>query len=586
MFAQTEENFLKSNVPFLIENYLYSNRENLRWIKYFISNKIYSQEQLEIENFEFVETNDKYYVYQRSKTVKVGFEYFFNGYLSIDERPLIYHLLSLIPGALYETDLSKCDIIYHSHFNGNQFQNFLPNKKYIFFSGEKYPFPSEKYHLSLSYKPDCKNSVCYPFFFTVLHTYQPRYDSVFYLRDSNEIPKEFCAFVVSNPNCQIRNTFFQYVSQNYKQVKSYGRCFNNVGSILEFPYNDPRQLELLGKHKFVICFENTKLDDYYITEKILIAKASGAIPIYWGSKKCLELFNPNSFLYLEDETPESFKKLLNKIILLDKFPDLYLKIRNTPLMNDIIKNQFDKNNLQMKINRILFPSMIQSHPYLKDCPPFFYINMDRSSDRKKRMENLFKDYGITYTRVQAIDGNIIQHTEPRLSPFEEATTLSHLKAVQQFYDSGLESAVICEDDLSLEWIDLWKKPLTQIIQEAPRDCEILQLAYTLYPHNFHHIKQDYNPFLLVTFNGAMAYWITRNAAKKILKDHTYQSPRLNQYHKVRPVSDVLIFDLAKTYTYKYCLFTYPDDNKSTIHDEHLIIHINSKICARKVYDLI
>jgi GR25 family glycosyltransferase involved in LPS biosynthesis len=588
MFQITSEEietiFFQSNIPFSFDVYICNDIKNINIIQSFVQSKIYSKTQLNFEHFQFRTMKENYYVYERILQKRVGFEYFWGGYLSIDERGFVFHLLSLIPDSLYETDLEKCDIIYHSHF-GNKFQKFIPNKKYIFFSGEKYPFPSEKYNLSLSFKPDSNNSVCYPFFFTVLHTYQPRYDSIFYSNNSNEIPIEFCAFVVSNSNCQIRNTFFQYLSQNYKQVKSYGKCLNNVGRILDFPYNDPKQMELLSKHKFVICFENTKLDEYYITEKILIAKAAGCVPIYWGSKKCLELFNPNSFLYLEDETLESFKKLLNKIILLDEYPDLYLKIRNTPLINDTIKRKFDKSNLQKKINKILFP--VKSHPFLENCPSFFYINMDRSKDRKKRMENLFHEYGITnYNRVEAVDGNAIDHLEPRLSKYEEATTLSHLKAVQDFYESGLDSAIICEDDLSLEWIDLWKKSLNEIIQQAPIDFEILQLAYTLYPHNFHHIKQDYNPFLLVTFNGAMAYYITRKGAEKILKEHTYQNPRLNKYTKIRPVSDVLIFDLAKTYTYKYCLFTYPDDNRSTIHQEHLIIHINSKICARKIFDIL
>jgi hypothetical protein len=129
---------------------------------------------------------------------------------------------------------------------------------------------------------------------------------------------------------------------------------NNVGYVLDFPYNDERQIELLKKHKFVICFENTKLDEYYITEKILIAKSAGTIPIYWGSNKCLELFNHNSFLYLEDETEESLKKILNKIILLDNNPELYLKVRNEPLIKEEIKPIFDKKNLESKIHKILF----------------------------------------------------------------------------------------------------------------------------------------------------------------------------------------------------------------------------------------
>lgn len=577
--------FLNASTPFIFDEYKCSNKLGLEMIQPFILKKIYCKERIDDHSiFTEIKTNESgYFVYERIKSVKVGFEYFWNEYLTVSERPFIFHLLSLIPGSIYEKNITNAEIVFHSHF-GNSFQNYDPSKKYIFFSGEKYNFPIEPYTLSLSYKPDSENSVCYPFFFTVMHTYQPRYNSIFESQKNSIVPNEFCAFIVSNPNCQIRNLFFQFVSQSYKQVKSYGKFMNNVGSVLDFPYNDERQIQILKKHKFVICFENTKLDDYYITEKILIAKAAGCVPIYWGSKRCLELFHPNSFLYLDDESKEGFSKLLKKIILLDQSNDLYLLYRNTPLINNENRMRFEKISLQNKIQSILFP-IKKTHPYLIDCPKFFYINLDRSSDRKVKMEQMFDSYGISsYERVEAVDGNQIVHLEPRLSVYEEATTISHLKAVEQFYHSNLESAIICEDDLSLEWIDLWKKSLRQIIQDAPSDCEILQLAYTLYPHNFHHISQEYNPFLLVTFNGAMAYYITRKAAEKILMQHTWHNPQLHLYQKIRPVSDVLIYDLAKTYTYKYCLFTYPDDNKSTIHDNHLIIHINSKICARNIFN--
>ena len=47
----------------------------------------------------------------------------------------------------------------------------------------------------------------------------------------------------------------------------------------------------LGKHiKLSIPMENQK-GDGYITEKILNAFTSGAIPIYWGSSNINQFFN-------------------------------------------------------------------------------------------------------------------------------------------------------------------------------------------------------------------------------------------------------------------------------------------------------
>ena len=141
--------------------------------------------------------------------------------------------------------------------------------------------------------------------------------------NNSTIPSEFCAFIVGNPSCQIRNHFFQYLSQKYKKVNSYGKVLNNMGFIPDFPYNDERQLQLLSKHKFVICFENTKTEDYYITEKLLIAKAAGCVPIYWGTSKCFELFDKNAFLYLDGDNIESMDKLVSKIKMIDSNDKLF-----------------------------------------------------------------------------------------------------------------------------------------------------------------------------------------------------------------------------------------------------------------------
>jgi hypothetical protein len=337
--------------PYVIDNYFCETDKDIEKIKVFVKDKIYSKQELDLNDFHLQDKSNEYFTYKRNKTIRVGFEYFWNEYLEDNERKLIYHLLSLIDGSIYENNLNQCDIIYHSYF-GNPFQNYFPNKKYIFFSGEKYPFPIEKYKTSLSFYPDSSLTVCYPFFFTMIHAYQPYYDSIFVKNQTTFIPKEFCAFIVSNPNCQIRNNFFQSLSQ-YKKVSSYGKVMNNVGYLLDYPYNDKRQLDILGKHKFVICFENMKTDNYYITEKLLIAKASGSIPIYYGSEKCLELFDKNSFLYLENESQKSIQNLLSKIILLDQNDTLYLNMRNKELLKPETKQIYSKNILKQKIQERL-----------------------------------------------------------------------------------------------------------------------------------------------------------------------------------------------------------------------------------------
>ena len=103
----------------------------------------------------------------------------------------------------------------------------------------------------------------------------------------------------------------------------------------------------------MICFENTKTDDYYITEKLLIAKAAGCIPIYWGTTKCLELFDKNAFLYLDDDTIHAMDKLISKIKMIDINDRLYLDMRRRPLLTKQTVEKFSKSNLINKIESYL-----------------------------------------------------------------------------------------------------------------------------------------------------------------------------------------------------------------------------------------
>lgn len=96
--------------------------------------------------------------------------------------------------------------------------------------------------------------------------------------------KKFCAFVVSNPKQPVRNTAFQWLS-NYKSVDSAGRLFNNVGESIFAGLGggggELKKMEFLKSYKFCLAYENDSSEGY-TTEKLLHAKASGCIPIYWG----------------------------------------------------------------------------------------------------------------------------------------------------------------------------------------------------------------------------------------------------------------------------------------------------------------
>ena len=128
--------------------------------------------------------------------------------------------------------------------------------------------------------------------------------------------KKFCAFVVSNPNGEARNKFFQKLSE-YKKVDSGGSHLNNIGGSVG------NKKEFLKNYKFNICFENSKTQGY-ISEKLSDAFEAGTIPIYYGDDTVLELLNNKSYIHIKaesafDEKIELIKKIFHKKYQFDQF---------------------------------------------------------------------------------------------------------------------------------------------------------------------------------------------------------------------------------------------------------------------------
>ena len=147
----------------------------------------------------------------------------------------------------------------------------------------------------------------------------------------------FCGFVVSNAGkrkTQKRVDFFERLSR-YKRVDSAGRAFNNIGGAL--PPGPQAKLDFLKTCKFNIAFENAALPGY-TTEKIFEAMWARCVPIYWGSPRIHEEFNPKSFLNYFDFPNED--ALIERIIELDKDDAKYLQVMREPYWNNNQPNEF------------------------------------------------------------------------------------------------------------------------------------------------------------------------------------------------------------------------------------------------------
>ncbi len=90
---------------------------------------------------------------------------------------------------------------------------------------------------------------------------------------------------------------------------------------------------------------------------------------------------------------------------------------------------------------------------------YYYINLDRCTDRRQRCEEQAAKYGIELERISGIDGATLtdadlsnygrKASQRELSANEHACIKSHTKALRTFLDSGAPFAVILEDDITL-----------------------------------------------------------------------------------------------------------------------------------------
>lgn len=138
---------------------------------------------------------------------------------------------------------------------------------------------------------------------------------------------EFCSFVVSNGlGNPIRFDFFKELSK-YKTVNSGGRYRNNIGT----PNGVLDKYEFQKKHKFSICFENSKHPGY-VTEKLVQGFAAGTVPIYWGAPDVCNIFNEKAMVVVRDR--EDIPRAIRQVEEIDNNPELYQSMLEQPALVD------------------------------------------------------------------------------------------------------------------------------------------------------------------------------------------------------------------------------------------------------------
>ena len=215
--------------------------------------------------------------------------------------------------------------------------------------------------------------------------------------------------------------------------------------------------------------------------------------------------------------------------------------------------------------------------------PVYYINMDRSTKRRRFMESQFNIFRVpSHTRVQGIPGDSLDNLASgkyrdlsyinefsELSHSELGCTLSHLKAIRTAYQENRELSLILEDNAVLSLIPFWETKLSQVASDAPKDWEIIQLFTMHGKLNGDEIFTRHD--IRKPRHGLIAYLINRRGMHKILKTIMDRDEKLNikRRHSPKGTADQFIYALVNTYIMNRPLFI-PADRilASTIHRDH------------------
>lgn len=117
----------------------------------------------------------------------------------------------------------------------------------------------------------------------------------------------------------------------------------------------------------------------------------------------------------------------------------------------------------------------------------FYINLDKRTDRKVKIEKLLSELNWEYQRFSAIE-----HSNGAIG-----CSKSHLKLLEYAKENNLEYIVIVEDDMTITDINLFKTQLDKFLNSGI-EYDVLLLGGNSYPDPKYEYISD---FCLRTFNS-------------------------------------------------------------------------------------
>lgn len=197
---------------------------------------------------------------------------------------------------------ADCNVIVKSHFLNEEPLWNQEKRPYILWSGEAYsqPVPPNAskhiYMVSTLTDPRDPYSIYIPYVLHSPYLYRNK------LYENVERPY-LLAYCSSNPVILREILFDKFVElAGEEKCHALGKCHGSHPGTqrkIDGTWESDALIEAYKNYKFVFAMENRKVPGY-VTEKIMNAFYSGAIPIYWGSDNISQLFNKKAFINLGD----------------------------------------------------------------------------------------------------------------------------------------------------------------------------------------------------------------------------------------------------------------------------------------------
>ena len=403
----------------------------------------------------------------------------------------------------------------------------------------------------------------------------------------------------------------------YKNLIEYGGIYLDINSICINPIKDLLKYNFVkSKNNEIICSEKKSYMacKYYqfFTYNVKFNEEYNSLTINNNQIKNYLIDNLNDenliiynliFQEIYDYSFSDYFNLIKKsyFLSLSKCLEYLNKLNLNNIFNKItIYNLLVKNALSYNyINNDI--SIIDKSKFslINNIDSIYWINLEESVKRRENMNNILNNFNIKNIRINAINGKLEENicnkyfycksnNYPKYSNKEYAILLSHLNTIDFFLkinesDLKYRNALILEDDISFDFINYWNIDLKNIINNAPQDYDIIMLSYFSLNIDYKNIYNKWNNEW-----SASAYIVNYNNCLKNKINNLKNNDKWICNEKDLMVADSYIFSKLNTYVYKYPYFTFPNENDSTLHNDHLDYHRIYKICnyitLNNIYD--